>query len=63
MVNPERAAIIAEATCPRSHGVAVCAACWARGDAEAERQERERIAHEAEQLGLFTGGGAVVGGD
>lgn len=47
----ERAAIIAEATCPRSHGAAVCAACYARADAEAE------------QLGLFTDGKAVVGGD
>ena len=48
----ERACIIAEATCPRSHGEKVCDACWARGE--------ERVRGEGEQLGLYQM--AIAGG-
>lgn len=62
----ERAAIIAEAMCPAAHGPRVCPACWAGGDRLAEAQERERrdrLVREGEQMVLFGDGKAVVGGE
>lgn len=58
----ERAAIVAEAICPATHGARVCPACWAEGDRLAEEQARQK-AMPREQLDMWNDGKAVVGGE